>query len=283
MPTFHTPEPIDVTVEIGVGNLRIVASHRDDTSVEVRPTDAGRKSDVAAAQQTRVEYANGRLLIKAPKGRKQQSIDVQIDLPTGSQVRAEAGVAALRCSGRLGECHFRTGVGEIDVDEVGAPVELKAGAGDITVGRASGHAEVTTGTGAVRIDRVDGSAVVKNSSGDTWIGMVTGDLRVNAANGRITVDQSQASVAVKTANGDVRLGEVVRGAILAETACGTIIIGIRDGVAAWLDLDTRLGKVQSDLDAAERPEVGADAVEVRARTSFGDITIRHAATAPPIR
>jgi hypothetical protein len=39
MPTFDTPEPISVTVEFGVGDLRIVASDRADTMVEVRPSD----------------------------------------------------------------------------------------------------------------------------------------------------------------------------------------------------------------------------------------------------
>ena len=39
MPTFDTPEPISVTVEFGVGDLRIVASDRTDTMVEVRPSD----------------------------------------------------------------------------------------------------------------------------------------------------------------------------------------------------------------------------------------------------
>jgi hypothetical protein len=70
------------------------------------------------------------------------------------------------------------------------------------------------------------------------------------------------------------------GAVLAQTACGKVDIGIRDGVAAWLDLDTRYGTVQTDLDATERPEAGEDAVEVRARSSFGDITIRRAPTPP---
>jgi DUF4097 and DUF4098 domain-containing protein YvlB len=287
MPTFDTPEAIAVTVELGVGHLRILADDRGDTVVEVRPSDPTKKSDVTAAGHTRVEYASGRLLIKAPKGWKQytfrggESVDVEIALPAGSQVRADAGVAALSCRGRLGECHFKTGVGEIRVDEAGGPVELKAGAGDITLGQASGPIDVTTGMGAVRIDSIDGTAVVKNSNGDTWIGKVTGDLRVNGANGSITVDQAQASVAAKTANGDVRLGEVGRGAILAETGRGRIDLGIRDGVAAWLDLDTRFGRVQSDLDATDPPNGGEDAVEVRARTSFGDINVRHASTARP--
>jgi len=279
MPTFDTPEPISVTVQLGVGDIRILASDRADTKVEVRPSDGAKKADVAAAEQTRVEYAGGRLLIKAPKGWRQytlrgggDSIDVQIDLPAGSHVRGDAGIAALRCSGRLGECRYTTGVGDVQLDQAG-PVQLKTGAGDITVDQAVGNAELTTGSGVVRIDSIDGTAVVKSSNGDTWIGEVTGDLRVNAANGRILVDQAHATVAAKTANGDVRLGEVARGVVLAQTGFGKVEIGILDGVAAWLDLNTRFGNVQNDLDAAERPEPGEDSVEVRARTSFGDITI----------
>ena len=67
MPVFDTPEPISVTVELGVGDLRVVAGDRADTVVEVRPSDPAKKGDVTAAGQTRVEYAGGRLLIKAPK------------------------------------------------------------------------------------------------------------------------------------------------------------------------------------------------------------------------
>ncbi len=135
---------------------------------------------------------------------------------------------------------------------------------------------LSTGSGAIWIGAIDGTAAVKNSNGDTWIGEVTGDLRVRAANGKIVVDQAEAAVVAKTANGDIRIGEVSAGAILAETALGKVEVGIRDGVAAWLDLSTRFGNVQSDLDAVEHPQAGDNAVEVRARSSFGDITIRHA-------
>jgi hypothetical protein len=279
MPTFDTPDPISVTVEFGVGDLRIVASDRTDTMVEVRPSDPAKKADVTAAEQTRVEYAGGRLLIKAPKNWRQytfrgdgESVDVQVELPAGSQLRGETGVAALRCRGRLGECRYKTGIGDIQLERAGA-VQLRTGVGDITVERAGGDAELTTGSGSLRIDGIDGTAVVKNSNGDTWIGRVTGDLRVNAANGRISVDQASGTVAAKSANGDVRLGEVAHGAVLAQTAFGKVEIGIRDGVAAWLDLNTRYGIVRNDLDTADRPGAGEEAVEVRARTSFGDITI----------
>ena len=287
MPTFDTPEPISVTVEFGVGDLRIVASDRTDTMVEVCPSDPAKKADVTAAEQTRVEYAGGRLLIKAPKNWRRysfrgggESVDVQVELPAGSQLRGETGVAALRCRGRLGECRYKTGIGDIQLDRAGA-VQLRTGVGDITVERAGGDAELTTGSGSLRIDGIDGTAVVKNSNGDTWIGRVNGDLRVNAANGRISVDQASGAVAAKSANGDVRLGEVAHGAVLAQTAFGKVEIGIRDGVAAWLDLNTRYGTVRNDLDTADRPGAGEEAVEVRARTAFGDITIHRSSANDP--
>ena len=68
MPTFDTPQPISVTLDVGMGDIQVVASDRTDTVVDVRPSDPAKKSDVTAAEQTRVEYASGRLLVKAPKG-----------------------------------------------------------------------------------------------------------------------------------------------------------------------------------------------------------------------
>ena len=282
MPTFDTPEPILLTVEMGVGDIRIVASDRTDTIVEVRPSDPAKASDVTAADQTRVEHADGRVVIKAPKGWRQwsfrgdgESIDIQVALPTGSDVRADAGMAALRCTGRLGECRFKTGIGDFRVDEAG-PAKLETGMGDITIERAVDHAEITTRSGAVQVGRIDGTAVIKNSNGDTWIGEAGGDLRVNAANGRIAVDRANATVTAKTANGGIRVGDVARGVVLAQTAYGRVDVGIRAGVAAWLDLDTRCGNVETYLDAAGRPQPGEEAVEVRARSAFGDITVRRA-------
>ena len=119
---------------------------------------------MTAAEQTRVEYANGHLTGEgterlAPVGphRGGESIDVAISLPAGSRVHAEAGVAALHATGRLGECRAKVGVGDVSLDEVGA-LNLKTGAGDVTVDRVAGKAEVVTGSGGVRIGRIEGTA-----------------------------------------------------------------------------------------------------------------------------
>ncbi|HEX6330806.1 MAG TPA: DUF4097 family beta strand repeat-containing protein [Actinomycetota bacterium] len=279
MPTFVTADPISLTLELGLGNIRIIASDRAETTVDVRPNDPSKKADVAAAEQTRVEYANGKLLVKAPKGWRQwtpwgghESVDVRVELPTGSHVRGSAGVADWQVTGRIGGCQLHTGVGDIQIEEA-TSVELTAGVGAVDIDAVGGSVEITT-AGAVRIGRVAGPTVIKNRNGDTWIGEVVGEARVNAANGAISIDVAHAGITAKTANGAVRLGEVARGSVVAQSAFGAVEVGVRDGIAAWLDLQTKLGAVQSDLDPVERPEAGEDAVEIQAHTSMGDITIQ---------
>ncbi len=288
MPTFDTPRPILVDLELGVGDVRIVAGDRTDTTVEVRPTDPSKPSDVTAAEQTRVEYSDGRLLIRAPKGWRRytirgggESVDVRIEVPSGSRLRGDAGVASLHVSGSLGECEYKAGVGDIQIEEAG-PAHLSAGVGEIAVQRASQHVEITTGSGSVRLGSVDGTAVVKGANGDTWIGTISRDLRVASANGSIVVDHSNGGIVAKTTNGDVRLNDVGGGSIVAHTALGKVELGIRKGVAAWLDLNTTFGKVHNDLDATGHPEPGAASADVHARSSFGDINVRRAAATDPV-
>jgi DUF4097 and DUF4098 domain-containing protein YvlB len=97
---------------------------------------------------------------------------------------------------------------------------------------------------------------------------------VRSANGDISVDRAGAGVEAKTSNGSIRLGEVARGSVELGTAMGDLEIGIAEGTAAWLEVNTRFGQVHNLLDNTTRPEESDETVEVRAHTSFGDITIR---------
>ncbi|HWE88717.1 MAG TPA: DUF4097 family beta strand repeat-containing protein [Pseudonocardiaceae bacterium] len=286
MPTFATPEPISVAIDLGVGDARITAGERTDTVVEVRPTDPSHDPDVRAAEQVRVEYAAGQLLVKAAKQRavslfsKPGSVDVTIDLPAGSDVRAAAGIAAFHGVGRLGAVRLKTGVGDIEFSHTGA-LDLRTGSGAIEIDRVAGNAEITTGSGRLRLHQIDGAAVIKNSNGDSWIGGVDGDLRISASNGDIAVDHAQAGVTANTANGDLRIGGVACGSSVLRTAHGQIEIGIQAGTAARLDVSTGFGRVRNDLDSTEDPGPADQTAEIHARTSFGDIVIRRAAVPEP--
>jgi hypothetical protein len=54
---------------------------------------------------------------------------------------------------------------------------------------------------------------------------------------------------------------------------GDLDIGIAEGTAAWLEVNTGFGHVRNQLDNTTRPDHTDDTAEVRARTSYGDITI----------
>lgn len=279
MPTFDTAKPVYASVILEVGTVRITASDRADTVVDVRPSTESRPADVRAAERTRVEYANGRLLVKGPKERslfgRGSSVDVEIALPEGSHLDVTTSMADVGATGRLGECEVKTSAGDVRVEWVGS-ARLHTGYGQVVVDRAEGPVDVTTASGGVRLGEIGGAAVIKNSNGPTEVGEVVGDLRVKAANGTITVGHALSDVTIRTANGAVAVGEVVRGDIVVETGMGRIDVGVREGTAAWLDVRTKAGTVRQALGSSEGPGDSGETVQVRGRTGTGDIVIHRA-------
>jgi hypothetical protein len=282
MPKFETPQPIAITVDLFLGDVKVIASDRSDTVVEVRPSDATKKDDVRAAQETEVDFAAGSMTVKAPKGWRmytpfsgEPSIDVTIEVPTGSRLHGTASVCRFLVTGELGQCELKTSVGDLQLEKAG-PLELRTSGGNITVDQVVSRANITTGTGIVRIREIDGSAVGKNSNGDSTIGDVAGDLQVNAANGNITVERPRGSVTAKTANGNIRIGDASRGSLRLETSAGELEVGIHRGSAAYLDVNTKAGTFQNLMEVADQPAQSEETVHVYARSSFGNIIVRHA-------
>ena len=279
MPSYDTPRPITATVELTVGDLRVVAADRTDTVVEVRPSDPGSEADVRAADQTRVDYADGRLLVKTPKQRglgvfgKPGSVDVTLDLPAGSELQADIGAGGIRGAGALADTRVKSGAGDTELDRVGA-LTLQTGAGHVEVDTVAGRADIRTGSGRLQVREIDGAAVVKNSNGDSWLGLVTGDLQVNAANGDITVDRADSSVAASTSNGAITVGAAIRGTASLKTGFGEIQIGIPAGTAVKLDASTSFGRIRNQLESADGPQETDETLDLRARSSYGDIVIR---------
>lgn len=297
MPTFDSPEPILAIIDVATAQVRINASDRADTVVEIRPTDEFSDADVQAAEHIQVEYADGRLLVRATKDQatsasglsldkllespsnwarslllgRDGSVEVTVGLPAGSRIDVKT-AASLRCRGALGEVSFTTSYGDIQVERA-RRLRLKSTHGDISVTRSTGHAEVTTTHGDIRIGKIDGTAVVRTSHGEIRLREVTGDLRLRSAHGDSIVDRALAGVVAKTAYGSVRIGEVVSGAVVMETTGGGLELGIREGSAAWLDVSSKYGTVDVSLDPLDDPGRPDQVVEVRAHTDYGDIVI----------
>jgi hypothetical protein len=278
MPVFDTPEPITVEIDLPVGDARIEAGDRAQTLVEVRPRHVNSKADTTLAEQTTVEYADGRLVVRTPRSWRRYAwfsagpeVDVLIQVPTGSAIEAEASWAPFRGEGRFGDCRIKTS-GAVRMDEVGS-LDVDSNYGGVAVDRVTGDLRATSSSGTVRVGAVGGGAEVKNSSGECWLGEVGGDVRVTTAHGDITVDRALAGVTARTAHGSIRIGEVVRGAVELQTSYGAIEVGVREGTAAWLELNSKHGRISNNLTATGGPEESEETVEVRASTSYGPITV----------
>jgi hypothetical protein len=200
---------------------------------------------------------------------------VRVELPTGSRVTVENAVGWVRITGRVGATRVKASTGGVDIEASG-DLWVRAGHGSAVIGTVDGTAEVTADHGQIRIGTVTGDAVLKASHGAVTVGESGGELEAKLSYGDLEITSAHASVAAKTAYGTILLSEVSGGSIDVESGYGAVTIGVRQGVPAWLDLSSKQGRVRNELEGASAPDGAEQTVAVRARTQFGDVTVRHA-------
>ena len=280
MPTYQTPTPIDLAINVQVGAIEVIASDRADTVVTVSPTNPTNAVDRRGAEETKVEFDGELVTIVGPRPRiswfgPSESVDVKVELPTGSRFTAESAVGAVRTIGRLGATRIKSSMGGVDIDTTG-DLWLRSSHGNATLGTAEGGIEITTDFGQIRVGTVTGDATLKASHGSIAVEQSGGDVDVKLSFGDLDIAKALASVAAKTAYGSIRLGEVSSGSIQVESGLGEVTIGVRPGVPAWLDLASKNGHVRNELISDRAPDPSEQTVAVRARTELGDINIQRA-------
>ncbi|MGW7416687.1 DUF4097 family beta strand repeat-containing protein [Streptomyces sp. NPDC054863] len=190
---FTTTAPVSAVLDIPAGSIRLIATDRADTTVEVLPSSASKSRDAKAAEQTTVEYRDGVLRIENPAAKNQTfghpgSVEVTVQLPAGSRVEAKTATAEFRGVGRLGTVTYESAHGSVKLDETDG-AELTLQAGDIQVGRLGGPARISTQKGNLRINEaVHGEVVLRTEAGEITIGAARGvsaTLDAGTAYGRI--------------------------------------------------------------------------------------------------
>lgn len=280
MPTFDTPSPIDLAVNLQVGAIEVIAGDRADTVVTVSPTNPEKAVDRRGAEETRIDFDGKRVSVVGPQPRLSwigptESVDLKIELPTGSRFTAEIAVGGLHVTGRLGATRVKSSMGPVEVDTTG-DLWLRAGHGNATVGTVDGDVDITADHGQIRIGTMTGESTLKASHGSVSVGRSGGDLDAKLSYGDLEIGEALGSVSAKTAYGSIRLNEVSSGSIDVESGFGEITIGVRPGVPAWLDLSSKDGRVRNQLDGERAPDESERSVAVRARTRAANINIQRA-------
>lgn len=194
MQKFDTPAPVSAVLNIAAGRVQVIAADRADTTVEVLPANPAKGRDLKAAEQTTVEFADGVLRIHTAEPQNQHfgptgSLEVTVQLPTGSHIQAHTGSCELRGAGRLGDVAFEGAYRQIKIDEV-ASIRLTAADGDVEVGRLGGPAQISTARGSIRIaEATRGAVVLHTQTGDISVGATAGvsaSLDAGTGHGRVS-------------------------------------------------------------------------------------------------
>ncbi|WP_435105444.1 DUF4097 family beta strand repeat-containing protein [Nocardiopsis synnemataformans] len=179
MHTLPTPAPITTVLDIPAARIQLIAADRTDTTVQIQPANPSKNRDVKAAEQTTITHDDDVLRIQAPTPKNQAfgpsgSIEITIQLPTGSHLQAKAASAELRGVGRLGNVTFEAAQGPVKLDET-ANAHLTLLDGDVSIGRLGGPAQIRTQKGDIDIAQAThGTVELRTESGDITISAAPG-------------------------------------------------------------------------------------------------------------
>lgn len=156
--------------------------------------------------------------------------------------------------------------------------KITSGSGDIYLGHAN-DLDCSTGSGNIFVETAAGrSARLVSGSGDIAVDEAHCPVSAKSGSGEVTVNRAHHHhVQAKSGSGDIAVNRT-GGSLDLRTASGSVAVGIADGMAAWLDLDSGTGEIRISLDSTAQPPPHEPYASVRARTASGDITVQCADT-----
>lgn len=132
--------------------------------------------------------------------------------------------------------------GQVQLDGIDA-LKANIASGDATTGHIAGRAGIDGATFAMRIGEVNGTVGLSNSGGQVWIGHAAADLDLGRAS--CDVDGADGSVTASTSSGAIRIGRMTNGQAKLTNASGNIEVGIGEGTAASIDVNSERGAVHN--------------------------------------
>ncbi len=252
---------IEVSCRLGAGSLTVRADEdRDDARVTVTP----RQADSDLLSRSTIELRGRQLIVHVPDTqaspgtrRSRDSVDVEIDLPAGTELKAVVGSADIDVQGRIGSLDIGSGSARISLDQVDGGLQVRGGSGELRVARITGPATVKGGAGRIRIGRADADLTVVVGSGD---------LELGAAHGQVTMRSGSGGAVIDAAERDLNL----------TSGSGAFTVGLLPGQQAELDIKTGSGRVRTEMPLESSSPVASSPILIRARTGSGDVTIRRA-------
>jgi hypothetical protein len=278
MPAFPVTGPIDADLDVSIGSIDIIASDRADAVAEVVPTHPGRSGDESLAREATVILDGARLRVRVPRRLnlfgQSDSVDVRVELPTGSRLAIQSGYGSVRIRGTVGASRITAKYGNVTADEVGDLV-LATPYGTAEIAVVAGTLDATAGHGHVRVGRVAGAAQLRGAHGTIEVGEADGPVDA-ATSGPLTIDRSRADVTARSAHGAIRVRSAETGVLRLENGYAEVEVGVPSGVAAWVDASSKHGAVRNELTPDPAAASTDRTVELHLQADWSDVIIRRA-------
>ena len=234
----------EVQLETFDGSIEVHSWDRDEVEVEIEK----RAMEQALVDDMKItaEQEGNRIIVKVAQPRRS-------DGPGGVQIGVHfSPTARLRVAlPRHTQLTASSGDGSLAVEDVRGKISLRSGDGSLRASRIEGEIVLRTGDGSIRVDRAEGK------------------LDVETEDGSITIEAKPSALRVRTTDGTIRV-EVQPGAVMAadwdvQTADGSVVVTLPDGLNAVIDAETRDGSVRADHVALRdtRDGEGGDSREER--------------------
>lgn len=269
--TFATPETVDLQIDAGPGQVRIHATETAETRVLL----TGKHADKFTVEQ------HGRTITISSVKRWFVGLDlgphpvqIEVSLPTGSDVAARLGSADLIAAGALHSCRIKAGSGDISLHEA-AELDIYSGSGDVTVSRLTGPGAIRTGSGDIEVGTTTGELSLTSGSGDLLVGRAEAALTTKSGSGDLVVQELGADASLATASGDIAVRRMWSGSLQARTASGNANLAAPAGTPVWTDVSTVSGDVVSRLEQVGQPESDQLFVQWQVRSVSGDVLLQH--------
>ena len=245
---FHTPEPLEVDIQIPVGEIRVETVDGDETYVNVTGSEK-------LVEHTQVSLDGNRLSIVRKSGTKPFGITISIG-------EFSFGSGGLQVTARVphhSQASLATAAADMKLRGRYRSLEVKSASGDLTV------------TGEVERD-----ATVKTVTGDVRVDQVGGDLKVQSVSGDVAVTSIGGSIETRSVSGDVRFGLVREGSVTVQSVSGDIEVGVASGTNIDVDAGSVSGDLSSEVPLGSEPGPitdGGPTLIVRGKTVSGDFRV----------
>jgi hypothetical protein len=200
-------------------------------------------------------------------------VDMQVRVPRRCAVDVVHRSGALRISGLHGATKAENRTGHAEIRDIQGDVRLDSRSGGVEVQDVRGNVEIDSRSGKVEIEDIAGTLRLVSRSGSVTVRKVTGRVSVQGRSGRLRLEDVTGPVELTAQAGAVEYRGRVQAPITIDVTSGSVRLAVSRDSAFYMDAESRIGSVRSELPVGYLERPPEDAPTVRVRTQTGSIRV----------